>query len=180
MDKKSLLGLFIIGVILFVFTWHSSKQQAEIARQQASIDSAARASLPVETVASEIDPASPSPTADSAALREKQQREEHLGRYLYAATEGTETFYTIENDLLKIRFSNKGGRVASVELKDYKTYRQTPLLLFADSTSVFDLSFFIKKGYNTQINTSEYYFEPVDANGLAFAPGEEQKNSPCG
>ena len=177
MDKKSLLGLLIIGVILFVFTWHSSKQQAEIARQQASIDSAARASLPVETVASEIDPASPSPTADSAALREKQQREEHLGRYLYAATEGTETFYTIENDLLKIRFSNKGGRVASVELKDYKTYRQTPLLLFADSTSVFDLSFFIKKGYNnTQINTSEYYFEPVDANGLAFAPGEEQKN----
>ena len=100
-----------------------------------------------------------------------------MGRYLYAATEGTETFYTIENDLLKIRFSNKGGRVASVELKDYKTYRQTPLLLFADSTSVFDLSFFIKKGYNnTQINTSEYYFEPVDANGLAFAPGEEQKN----
>ena len=177
MDKKSLLGLLIIGVILFVFTWYSSKQQAEIARQQASIDSAARASLPVETVASEIDPASPSPTADSAALREKQQREEHLGRYLYAATEGTETFYTIENDLLKIRFSNKGGRVASVELKDYKTYRQTPLLLFADSTSVFDLSFFIKKGYNnTQINTSEYYFEPVDANGLAFAPGEEQKN----
>ena len=66
MDKKSLLGLLIIGVILFVFTWHSSKQQAEIARQQASIDSAARASLPVETVASEIDPASPSPTADSA------------------------------------------------------------------------------------------------------------------
>ena len=62
MDKKSLLGLLIIGVILFVFTWHSSKQQAEIARQQASIDSAARASLPVETVASEIDPASPSPT----------------------------------------------------------------------------------------------------------------------
>ena len=116
MDKKSLLGLLIIGVILFVFTWHSSKQQAEIARQQASIDSAARASLPVETVASEIDPALPSPTADSAALREKQQREEHLGRYLYAATEGTETFYTIENDLLKIRFSNKGGRVASVEL----------------------------------------------------------------
>ena len=42
---------------------------------------------------------------------------------------------------------------------------------------MFDLSFFIKKGYNnTQINTSEYYFEPVDANGLAFAPGEEQKN----
>ena len=78
MDKKSLLGLLIIGVILFVFTWHSSKQQAEIARQQASIDSAARASLPVETVASEIDPALPSPTADSAALREKQQREEHL------------------------------------------------------------------------------------------------------
>ncbi len=118
-----------------------------------------------------------SPAGDSLRTAQAEQAlERHLGSSLFQATKGTETFYTVENDLMKIRFSNKGGRVASVELKDYKTYGGQPLVLFADTTSVFDLSFFIKQGYNdAQIRTGDYYFTPAEATDLTFGAGQEQK-----
>lgn len=101
--------------------------------------------------------------------------EQHLGHTLYQATKGTETFYTVENDVMALTFSNKGGRVSSVVLKDYKTYTGTPLELFADSSAHFDLSFFIKQGYNdAQIQTSEYYFTPLTTD-WSFPENEEQK-----
>ncbi|MFR5870450.1 MAG: membrane protein insertase YidC [Alistipes sp.] len=59
-----------------------------------------------------------SPAGDSLRTAQAEQAlERHLRSSLFQATKGTETFYTVENDLMKIRFSNKGGRVASVELK---------------------------------------------------------------
>ena len=85
---------------------------------------------------------------DSASGSAAAQLEQHIGVSLFKATEGTEKHYEIENDLTKVTFSNKGGRVASVVLKDYKTYNGSPLVLFPDSAAVFDLSFFVKQQFN--------------------------------
>ncbi len=51
-------------------------------------------------------------------------------------------FFTIESDLLKIKLLNQGGRVYSVELKDYQTYDSMPLILFDSDTSSFGFTFF--------------------------------------
>lgn len=169
MDKKSLTGLLIIGVILFGFSWYTSKQQQKLAPElPAEMQETVLTPDPAETLSGD---------RDSASLAGAEQAlRQHIGDRLYEASHGSETFYTVENDLMKITFSNKGGRVASVELKDYKTYLKTPLILFSDSTSVFDLSFFIKQGYNnSQINTGNYYFTPSDDADPAFAPGETEK-----
>ena len=178
MDKKSLLGLLFIGVILFVFAWYNSKQQDIISKEQARIDSIARADMPVDTAGrreisfSEADSA----TRQAQQAGADEALEQHIGRSLYQASKGTEEFYTVENDLMKISFSNRGGRVASVELKNYKTYLKQPLMLFTDSTSAFDLSFFIKQGYgDAQINTGNYYFTPVTPSNLTFGEDEQQK-----
>jgi len=179
MDKKTLLGLLIIGVILFSFSWYNSKQQSQFDEAKTLVDSlnAANAAAVQQTQKVEKITVTNSPAGDSLRTAQAEQAlERHLGSSLFQATKGTETFYTVENDLMKIRFSNKGGRVASVELKDYKTYGGQPLVLFADTTSVFDLSFFIKQGYNdAQIRTGDYYFTPVDAADLTFGAGQEQK-----
>ena len=179
MDKKTLLGLLIIGVILFSFSWYNSKQQSQFDEAKTLVDSlnAANAAAVQQTQEQEKISATNSPAGDSLRTAQAEQAlERHLGSSLFQATKGTETFYTVENDLMKIRFSNKGGRVASVELKDYKTYGGQPLVLFADTTSVFDLSFFIKQGYNdAQIRTGDYYFTPAEATDLTFGAGQEQK-----
>ncbi len=184
MDKKSLIGLIIIGVILFGFTWYNSKQAEEFNRQQAIADSIALAhnaliSEPDSAVFAQqpAGPAGGGLPEQSAAVSADSALARHLGPALYAATKGEEQVYTIENDLMKISVSNRGGRVSSVELKDYKTYAGDPLVLFDDSTSVFDLSFFIRGDYNNmQVNTGAYYFTTDAPRQIAFAEGEAEKS----
>ena len=114
---------------------------------------------------------------DSASGSAAAQLEQHIGVSLFKATEGTEKHYEIENDLMKVTFSNKGGRVASVVLKDYKTYNGSPLVLFPDSAAVFDLSFFVKQQFNNiQINTGDYYFVAISLSGRT----KRRRASRCG
>ena len=114
---------------------------------------------------------------DSASGSAAAQLEQHIGVSLFKATEGTEKHYEIENDLMKVTFSNKGGRVASVVLKDYKTYNGSPLVGFADSAAVFDLSFFVKQQFNNiQINTGDYYFVADSTTNLVFGANETEKS----
>ena len=176
MDKKTLIGLLLIGVILFGFTWYNNAQLEKYNRQKAIADSIAAANMPAPEEAIVIDSLQPAITPAQADTTAQQEAMTRLGAQLYAASEGEEQFYTVENDLMKVTFSNRGGRVASVELKDYKTYQGTPLVLFDENSSVFDLSFFIKQAFGTaQINTSDYYFTPVDPQNLTFGEGEQEK-----
>ena len=177
MDKKSIIGLVIIGAILFAFTIYNSKQQAEYNRQKAIADSIAAAQLPpVDTTFKQETTIAPAVDSSTVGITEDAALEKHFGPELYQATKGEEQFYTVENDLMKITFANKGGRVASVELKNYKTYGGEPLMLFKPETSMFDLSFFINQHYgSTQIETADYYFTAVDPKNLTFGADEKEK-----
>ena len=68
-------------------------------------------------------------SAEAERISAEEAMKLSLGSMLAAATEGEEKFYVVENDLARYTFSNRGGRIASVELKDYKTYKNTPLML---------------------------------------------------
>ena len=79
---------------------------------------------------------------------------------------GEEQLLTVETDLQKITFTNKGGAIKEVELKEYQTYDSLPLISFDPETSIFDLSFFSN---NRIINTSQLYFEPyVNGNQISM------------
>ncbi len=80
--------------------------------------------------------------------------ESQLGAFgTFAA--GEETFYTLENNLVKLTLSSKGGRISSVELKEYKTHDGKPLILFEGDNSQFALNFFSQ---NRNIRTDQLYF----------------------
>lgn len=170
MNKNTLIALIVMGAILFGFTWYNNKQYGERAREQQRLDSIARTNAP-----------EPAPTAqfpgdatleqgtlppDSAALQTGVTPSSYLGSYLDRAKQGEEEFYMLENELMRITFSNKGGRVASVQLKEYQTYTKQPLMLFEHETtginglktpgSRFNLNLFAPE----QINTADFYFEP--------------------
>jgi YidC/Oxa1 family membrane protein insertase len=83
-----------------------------------------------------------------------------------ASTVGNEKFITLENKDLRVKLSTHGGRVYSVELKNYKTYNKQPLILFeGERNNHFGLSF---SSGNSSINTDKLYFTP-DKNGLQVA-----------
>ncbi len=52
------------------------------------------------------------------------------------AFNGSEQLTTVENDLVKVVFTNKGGQPRSVELKKYKSYDSTPVKLGGPSDRI--------------------------------------------
>lgn len=167
MNKNTLIGLLVIGVILFGFSWYNNKQYTERIQEQQRQDSIAMANAPKQT---------PSPTGesftqgqlspDSAALTDAEPARSVLGSAYDAQLRGEEEFYKLENELFILTFSNKGGRIAAAQLKDYKKYNGDPLMLFTGDGSRFNLNLFAPE----QINTADFYFTPriISDTSIAF------------
>jgi YidC/Oxa1 family membrane protein insertase len=68
-------------------------------------------------------------------------------------------FITLENNLLELKISPKGGRVFSARLKEYVTHDSLPLILFSGDSTVFGFNFFTAD--NKAIQTDDLYFSPV-------------------
>lgn len=157
MNKNTLIGLLLIGVILFGFSWYNSKQYEEqkalrdiALREQFIKDSIAAANAPKPVITEQM------PTAEQIAADSiSRVRELAALGAIAEAKHGKEEFTTIENGLAKYTFSNRGGRIAAVELKDYKKYNGDPLMLFTEQGSSFGLSFYIPE----LVNTADLYFE---------------------
>lgn len=166
MNKNTLIGLLVIGVILFGFSWYNNKQYTERLQEQQRQDSIAMANAPKPV---------PSPTGetlaqgqtppDTAALTNAEPAPSALGAAYDAQLKGKEEFYTLENKLFILTFSNKGGRIAAAQLKDYKTYAGDPLMLFREDGSRFNLNLFAPE----QINTADFYFTPRMISDTAIA-----------
>src|SRR5690606_33271146 len=54
---------------------------------------------------------------------------------LSTLTQGQAEQVVLENDVLKVILSSKGGEIQSVELKDYKTWDQEPLILMDENNA---------------------------------------------
>ena len=82
--------------------------------------------------------------------------------------------YNLSNEFLSIDFSNYGASISQVELKDFKTYNNKPLIIAKDL--IFDFSFFIK---DEIINCSELFFSDVDKqkNKISFTYIDNYDNS---
>lgn len=174
MDKKSLIGIGVIVVLFAGFAYFSSKEQEKYQREMAayrayqdSVAAASRPVVPLTGVPASDSLAGADPAAVAAA--ERQLRTAQLGEYLAAAREGEPETFVVENDVMKIAFSTRGGRIEGVTLKDYTRYaprgeRTQPIELFDPATARFDLTFYVRNGLNNvKVNTMDYLFtaEPV-------------------
>ena len=176
MDKKSIIGIVLIFAILVVFSIinQPSKEEIEIAKHRR--DSIAQVEAEKEILFKQQQEQSVEIEALAATdslnpEKQIQERTDQFGVFGVAAI-GTEEFYTLENNLMKITFSNKGGRIYSVELKNYQTHDSLPLLLFDGPDTQFGLNFFAQ---NRSIQTSQFYFTPVNSRKETIATGPEVK-----
>lgn len=128
MDKKSIIGIAVVAVLFLGFAYLNTKEQKkyeqEMAAWQATQDSLAavnRAAAVAADTTAVIDPTDSVAVAEAAAaVRERQV--ETLGEYLAAAREAAPEEFTVENDVMSVRFSTRGGQVTGVTLKDYRKY----------------------------------------------------------
>ena len=185
MDKKSILGIVVVAVLFLGFAYYNTKQQEkyqqEMAEYQAYRDSVAAATRPAvpvtdstAAVPGEVIAADTAAAADIAtAVRQRQVAA--LGEYLAAARDAEPAEITVENEVMIVRFSTRGGQITGVTLKDYTKYgprgkRDRLIEMMDPSSAKFDLSFYVKNGLNNvKVNTMDYVFEarPVEDAGDA-------------
>ena len=91
---------------------------------------------------------------DSLRQRDIQDR---FGEFAQVV-EGESQIITLENEVMKVHISTKGGRPYSVEMKDFKRYDQSPLLLFDGDSTIFGFKFFTHN--HRVIDTNSLFFEP--------------------
>jgi len=166
-----------VAVLFLGFAYMNTKEQEkyqqEMARWQAYQDSLAAAAAVTAPAAGEAVAAADSVAA--AAVRERQV--EALGATLAAAREAEAEEFTVENDVMAVRFSTRGGQVTGVTLKDYKRYAPRgeegrPVEMMDPATARFGMTFYVKNGLrNVDVNTLDYVFE---AEPVAEGPEGEQ------
>ncbi len=165
MDKKSLIGLGLIAVILISWLALNGPSKEQIARNKEIKDSVEFAAKMQQLKEQEkpvaVKQAATVDTTKASVINKdsltKVASYEQYKDFGVSATGKQQTF-TLENENIKVYISNKGGKIEKVELKEYKRYGRTePLILFdKDSTSQY-LQFDAYS--NLKLVTDSFYFE---------------------
>lgn len=172
MDRQSIIGLVIIAFVLIgytIFTKPSQEEREELKRRQDSIMKAEKEKrrqdslkkIEMKKAQQENDTLTKDSTLNKSGSKESSSKtaEEIKNKYgvMSHAARGESEIVTLENEQMIFKLNTKGGKMHSVELKDYKTHNKEPLILFEGDTTVhFGLELFID---NRPLNTNDLHFE---------------------
>jgi len=168
MNKNSIIGFIIIGAIMVAYTLWMTPSEEELARQQYVQDSIRMQQMILDSIKSRQAEAATKEIEYQKEVEKEvveetsedyQQLQSKYAVFANAAL-GDEELYILENDVIKLEISNKGGYIRNVELKKYETYDSLPLILFNGESTRFGLSFFADR---KAINTQNFFFQPTDA-----------------
>lgn len=144
MDRNSVIGFILLGVLLVGYIIFNQKQQVNSLREKARQDSIANLNKPKTLI----------DTTGTAAKPDSAQLAADYGVFANAAT-GSEQNATLENELVKISFTNKGGQPETVQLKHFKTSEGDPLILMKGSFNRLSLQIPVN---NHTLNTADLFF----------------------
>ena len=153
MDRNSVIGFVLIVAILAGYMWYSmptAEQEAEEAlnARKTEVEQRAKAegSIP-STVIVDGD------TLDADSV----QRSALSKRYgiFEPSAQGDNRSIVIENERLHVSISTQGAKPSVIQLKEYRTNRQTPLILADPDSGIFEFRFFLG---NLDISTKDLFF----------------------
>ena len=151
MDKNSVIGLVLIALILFGFTYFQSREGLKRAEQQRILDSIALANAPKDSLATttaEVETMVVVPEAAPAIYKDS---------LLEAASNSEASIFSLENELLKVDFTSKGAQPYSARLKKYNSYGGGELFLFKEGGAEYAISIYAGE----YIRTSDFNFTLV-------------------
>ena len=154
MDRNTVIGFILIGALLItMFVINSKSRLAFEGDQKRKADSAEALKPKEDTLAKKMDVAK----ADSQRTAQQSTA--------FNAGQTQPQLITVENEVLKITFSNKGAQPKAVELKKYKKLTGEPVIL--------EKGDFNKLSY--RINTEAGRAEETD--NIIFTPAIVVENS---
>lgn len=155
-DVNTLIGFLLLGAIMIWWMYSNQPTPEELEAEKSSkqeeviqTETAPKAIINNETSVQLL---------DSVALEKQKQQ---YGMFSYSSTLASEENSTtvLENDLLKLVISNKGGQIKEALVKNYVRYDSLPLYLVKDNNASFSINF--GTADNRILNTKDLYFEPT-------------------
>ncbi len=169
-DRNTILGITLSIAIFIVFVTYSSKkaEKDRLLERTAFVTDSTKnykekvVQKPAPTVVSAT--ILPSDSTNDSILDETTL--EKFGAFS-SNTSNPIKDVVIENELLKVTISTKGAEIKSIQLKNFKTWDQKPLILTMKSDNKMSLGFNIKNAY---ILSDEVIYEnenntPIVVNG---------------
>ena len=170
MNKSNIIGIVLIGVIMFGFTWYQSRQYEKQMEVQAQLDSIARVEQMAAMAMDSVKGADGAAEYTDVTVKTMPAYKDSM---LTAARLSESEIYTLANDKLEVAFTTRGAQPYTVRIFDYMTYDSTDLYLIKPEASSYGINVFA--GEN--INTKDFNFQVVEADGshivmrLPFAQG---------
>lgn len=163
-DINSILGFILIGGIL-IWMLYLNQPTPEELQEKARTEAAAKEKAAAEEIRKENSPmaqaisdtASSIKSGDSLAL---EQLKNKLGSFAYSGTlpSASDDVTVLENDVVTLKISNRGGYITEALLKKFTKYDSVPIYLIKDGNASLNLQF---SAENRTLNTEDLYFEPT-------------------
>ena len=161
-DLNSLIGFVLLGAIMLWYFYTNQPTPEELAKQRTEqIQDSIQNVQEIVNQNNKLDNSINNiivNQADSLAFSDAQNR---LGIFAYSASlpSAKQHETILENELVRIKISNKGGQITEVLMKKYDTYNKLPLYIIKDNNASFNLSFATQDNRNLQ--TKDLFFEPT-------------------
>jgi YidC/Oxa1 family membrane protein insertase len=169
-DLNTIIGFLLIGGILLFMLWQNQPTPEELEAQKLAKEKYEQLENDKKTteVINQKDITLENATnhiginklSDSIGISKLQNI---LGSFAYSGglPSAKDATTIIENKVLKLTVSNKGGYIVEAELKDQTIYDGTPVFLIKDGNSSLNLQF---SSENRLLNSQDLYFEPSLSN----------------
>ncbi|MEZ0005020.1 YidC/Oxa1 family membrane protein insertase [Flavobacterium sp. 28YEA47A] len=158
-DRNSIIGFLLIFMLLLGVMYFNKPSQKDI-DAKAKIEAEKQKAATVAEKEAAI-------TAVDTTAKDSLQLEKlksSLGSFAYAATlpSAKPEIQTLENDLVKLTFSNKGGYIVGAEMKNFEAVSKGSgklVKIIKDNNA--NLNIELKTQGNLVLNTKDLYFEPA-------------------
>ena len=165
LDLNTIIGFVLIAVLLLYMLYQNAPTEEQIAADKAKqeqIDATkkqADITEQEEVVSIENTIKNLPDSLKTVALQNK------FGAFVYSANAASEKKdIVVENEVLKLKFSNKGGQLTEVKLKQFVDYDSIPIYLVKNNNAAFNINFGTTD--NRTLNTQDLNFQStVTKNG---------------
>ncbi|HSK14477.1 MAG TPA: membrane protein insertase YidC [Phnomibacter sp.] len=148
-DRNTVTGFVLLAVLFFGYFWYTStNQRAAMELKKREQDSLAALRPKIDSIQWRADSVRLARALDSAAAGD-----------LSVAAAGEESLTTVETDLMKLTFSNKGGWLKEIALKNYSGPDSQLVRMGGLTTNVFGYG--IATGPNQGTETNKLFFNPA-------------------
>lgn len=156
MDKQQVTGIVLCLLVVMGFSIYNTPSQEQIERQKFLADSIAQ--VQQQKLDQEMKKAQQQVVNDSIAKANPDSAKAIYGDFA-ACMVGDAKSVVLENDLLRLDLSSKGGTPNQILLKQFQTYSKQPLVLVDGKDQKFN---FELAGASGMVNTEDLYFAVED------------------